>query len=142
MWTTFLLEEVHVLADNPVELLLNNSWRPLAVTGQDGMPSVPQAGNVLLPQLTYKLSLRLPPTLAADKATAAVKRVLETAHHLEPASPRGRWHEWLECSPLAPWLAEVTDTSSQEFFVRRPASVLAAIPSWRCWASVSRRPSF
>ena len=75
-----LLEEVHVLADNPVELLLNNSWRPaLAVTGQDGMPSVPQAGNVLLPQLTYKLSLRLPPTLEADKATAAVKRVLETA---------------------------------------------------------------
>ena len=38
-----LLEEVHMLADNPLELLLNNSWRPaLAVTGQDGMPSVPR----------------------------------------------------------------------------------------------------
>jgi hypothetical protein len=36
-----LLEAVHVLADDPVQLLLNNSWRPaLAVTGQDGMPSV------------------------------------------------------------------------------------------------------
>jgi acetylornithine deacetylase/succinyl-diaminopimelate desuccinylase-like protein len=113
-----LLEEVHVLADNPVELLLNNSWRPaLAVTGQDGMPSVPQAGNVLLPQLTYKLSLRLPPTLAADKATATVKRVLETAPPFGArvtvtSSGTNGWN----APPLAPWLAEVTDTSSQEFF--------------------------
>src|SRR5262249_6194538 len=69
----------HVLADDPVALLLNNSWRPaLAVTGQDGMPSVTQAGNVLLPQLTYKLSVRLPPTLEADKGTAAVKHLIET----------------------------------------------------------------
>jgi acetylornithine deacetylase/succinyl-diaminopimelate desuccinylase-like protein len=113
-----LLEEVHVLADNPVELLLNNNWRPaLAVTGQDGMPSVPQAGNVLLPQLTYKLSLRLPPTLEADKATATVKRVLETtppfgARVTVTGSGTNGWN----APPLAPWLAEVTDTSSQEFF--------------------------
>ena len=62
------------------------------------MPSVPQAGNVLLPQLTYKLSLRLPPTLAADKATAAVKRVLETAPPFGArVTATERWHEWLEC---------------------------------------------
>ena len=113
-----LLEEVHVLADNPIELLLNNSWRPaLAVTGQDGMPSVPQAGNVLLPQLTYKLSLRLPPTLEADQATAVVKRVLETA---PPFGARvtvtGTGSNGWNAPPLASWLAEVTDTSSQEFF--------------------------
>ena len=113
-----MLEAVHVLADDPVELLLNNSWRPaLAVTGQDGMPSVTQAGNVLLPQLTYKLSLRLPPTLEADRATAAVKRVLETeppfgARVTVTASGTNGW----SAPPLAPWLAEVTDTSSQEFF--------------------------
>src|SRR6266852_4296528 len=113
-----LLEEVHVLADDPVELLLNNSWRPaLAVTGQDGMPSVTQAGNVLLPQLTYKLSLRLPPTLEANRATAAVKRVLETeppfgARVTVTGSGSNGWN----APPLAPWLAEVTDTSSQEFF--------------------------
>ena len=113
-----LLEDVQVLADDPVELLLNNSWRPaLAVTGQDGMPSVTQAGNVLLPQLTYKLSLRLPPTLEADKATAAVKRVLETeppfgAHVTVTGSGTNGWN----APPLAPWLAEVTDASSREFF--------------------------
>jgi acetylornithine deacetylase/succinyl-diaminopimelate desuccinylase-like protein len=113
-----LLEGVHVLADNPVELLLNNSWRPaLAVTGQDGMPSVARAGNVLLPQLTYKLSLRLPPTLAADQATAAVKRVLETeppfgARVTVTGSGTTGWN----APPLAPWLAAATDASSQEFF--------------------------
>jgi acetylornithine deacetylase/succinyl-diaminopimelate desuccinylase-like protein len=113
-----LLPEVAVLADQPVELLLNNSWRPaLAVTGQDGMPEVEKAGNVLLPQLTYKLSLRLPPTLDAAAATAAVKRVLETD---PPFGARitvsGKGSSGWNAPPLAPWLAEVTDASSAEFF--------------------------
>lgn len=111
-----MLEELRVLTEDPVELLLNNSWRPaLAVTGQDGMPSVTQAGNVLLPELTYKLSLRLPPTLEADKATAAVKHVLETeppfgARVTVTGSSTNGWN----APPLAPWLAEAADTSSQE----------------------------
>ncbi|MBM3226689.1 MAG: M20/M25/M40 family metallo-hydrolase [Candidatus Tectomicrobia bacterium] len=113
-----MLEAVHVLADNPVELLLNNAWRPaLAVTGQDGMPSVTQAGNVLLPQLTYKLSLRLPPTMEAERATAVVQQLLETeppfgARVTVTASGTNGW----SAPPLAPWLAEVTDRSSEEFF--------------------------
>lgn len=113
-----LLDTVHVLADNPVELLLNNSWRPaLAVTGQDGMPSVTQAGNVLLPQLTYKMSLRLPPTLTADTAAAAVTRLLQSdppfgARVTVTASGANGWN----APALAPWLDEVTDQSSQEFF--------------------------
>jgi acetylornithine deacetylase/succinyl-diaminopimelate desuccinylase-like protein len=113
-----LLDGVRVLADDYVELLLNNSWRPaLAVTGQDGMPSVEKAGNVLLPQLTWKLSLRLPPTLEANTATAAVKRVLEAdppfgARVTVTASGTTGWN----APPLAPWLAEVADASSREFF--------------------------
>jgi acetylornithine deacetylase/succinyl-diaminopimelate desuccinylase-like protein len=113
-----LLDGVQVLADDYVELLLNNSWRPaLAVTGQDGMPSVEKAGNVLLPQLTWKLSLRLPPTLEANTATAAVKRVLEAdppfgARVTVTASGTAGWN----APPLAPWLAEVAEASSREFF--------------------------
>ena len=113
-----LLDGVHVLADDPVELLLNNSWRPaLAVTGQDGMPSIEKAGNVLLPQLSYKLSLRLPPTLDAEQASDAVKQVLETnppfgARVTVSANGTNGWNAPL----LAPWLAEATDASSQEFF--------------------------
>jgi acetylornithine deacetylase/succinyl-diaminopimelate desuccinylase-like protein len=113
-----LLEGVCVLADEPVELLLNNSWRPaLAVTGQDGMPSVEKGGNVLLPQLTSKLSLRLPPTLEAAKATEAIKRLFETdppfgARVTVTGSGVNGWN----APPLAAWLAEATDASSREFF--------------------------
>jgi acetylornithine deacetylase/succinyl-diaminopimelate desuccinylase-like protein len=113
-----LVEGVRVLADDPVELLLSNSWRPaLAVTGQDGMPSVTQAGNVLLPRLTYKLSLRLPPTLDADKATAAVTRLLESeppfgARVTVTGSGTNGW----SAPPLASWLAQAIDTSSRELF--------------------------
>lgn len=113
-----MTEGLQVLAEDPVELLLNNSWRPaLAITGQDGMPSVTQGGNVLLPQLTCKLSLRLPPTLEAEEATAAVKRLLEE----EPpfgarVTLKGGGANGWNAPPLAPWLAEVTDASSREFF--------------------------
>jgi len=65
-------------SESHTELLLNNTWRPtLAVTGQDGMPTLVNAGNVLLPYTVLKLSFRLPPTVNADDAAVAVKEVLE-----------------------------------------------------------------
>ncbi|MCP5092296.1 MAG: M20/M25/M40 family metallo-hydrolase, partial [Gammaproteobacteria bacterium] len=64
--------------ESHTELLLNNTWRPtLAVTGAEGMPALIDAGNVLLPFTTLKLSFRLPPTCNADDAAAAVKAALE-----------------------------------------------------------------
>src|SRR5215472_1233346 len=52
------------MADEKAELVLNRTWRPqLAVIGMDGYPAPENAGNVLLPYSTAKLSLRLPPTL-------------------------------------------------------------------------------
>ena len=53
------------------DLVLNRTWRPqLAVIGMDGYPTPQDAGNVLLPFSTTKLSLRLPPTLDAKAAMA------------------------------------------------------------------------
>src|SRR5205823_8000579 len=52
------------MADDKSELVLNRTWRPqLAVIGMDGYPVPGDAGNVLLPFSTAKLSLRTPPTL-------------------------------------------------------------------------------
>ena len=52
------------MGDDLTELVLNRTWRPqLAITGIDGLPQPGDAGNVLLPYTTAKLSLRLPPTL-------------------------------------------------------------------------------
>src|SRR5438034_4585478 len=51
------------VAEDAVELLLNNTWRPaLAITGAAGLPLPADGGNVLRPATTVKLSLRVPPT--------------------------------------------------------------------------------
>jgi len=42
----------------------------------DGLPSTDKAGNVLRPETTVKISVRLPPTLDADKALARIKEIL------------------------------------------------------------------
>ena len=56
------------MVDDLGQMVLNRTWRPqLAVTGMDGYPAPGDAGNVLLPYSTAKLSLRLPPTLDAKR---------------------------------------------------------------------------
>lgn len=70
---------VQPLSDDPVELLVNSTWRPtLAVTGAEGLPPLDAAGNVLLPEIALRLSLRLPPTCDATRAAQALQAVLAT----------------------------------------------------------------
>ncbi len=67
------------MAQDAVELVLNNTWRPtLSVTGLSGAPPVTAAGNTLRPSTSAKLSIRLPPTLDAQHAERTVKSLLET----------------------------------------------------------------
>jgi acetylornithine deacetylase/succinyl-diaminopimelate desuccinylase-like protein len=69
---------VRPLSDDPTELLINSTWKPtLTITGAEGLPPIGNAGNVLLPRVAMKLSLRLPPTLDAAFAATEVQRVLE-----------------------------------------------------------------
>jgi acetylornithine deacetylase/succinyl-diaminopimelate desuccinylase-like protein len=112
------------MADDPTELVLNRSWRPqLAVTGIAGLPMPGDAGNVLLPFTTAKLSLRLPPTLDAAAAAAVLRRLLEDsppygaeiAFHAE-ASASG-WN----APPLAPWLEASLARASETAFGAPPA---------------------
>ena len=49
----------------------------MAVIGIDGLPSPGDVGNVLLPYTRAQLSLRLPPTLGAEDAGAALRTLLE-----------------------------------------------------------------
>jgi len=113
------LEGVEAISDNPTELLLNSTWKPtLAVTGAEGLPPLLSAGNVLLPEVAVKLSLRLPPTLDAEAAAVAVKTALETdppynAHvSFNVESSLAGWH----APALSPWLKEALDDGSQAFF--------------------------
>jgi acetylornithine deacetylase/succinyl-diaminopimelate desuccinylase-like protein len=117
---------VQAVSNDPVELLINSTWRAtLAVTGADGLPAVGSAGNVLLPELAFKLSLRLPPTVDATQATAAVRRVLESDPpygaqvRFEGAAGTGGWN----APAFASWLEESITRASQRVFGRKAVHV-------------------
>ena len=101
------------------ELLLNNTWRPtLSITGADGLPALVDAGNVLLPFNTLKLSFRLPPTCNADLAAAAVKEVLDADTpplcevEFEVESTMAGW----DAPPVSSWLEASMNKASEAFF--------------------------
>src|SRR6266404_6321135 len=95
------------MSDDLTELVLNRTWRPqLAVIGIDGLPQPGDAGNVLLPHTSAKLSLRLPPTLDAEAAGATLQKLFETAPPcgaLIKFTPQAASAGW-NAPALAPWL--------------------------------------
>jgi acetylornithine deacetylase/succinyl-diaminopimelate desuccinylase-like protein len=106
-------------SESPYELLLNNTWRPaLTVTGADGLPALVNAGNVLLPSTTLKLSFRLPPTLDGEKAAVVVKDALESNAPsmslvgFEVESTMAGWN----APAVAPWLEASMQKASQDYF--------------------------
>ncbi len=107
------------VSEDPVELILNRTWRPtLCVTGVDGLPPLSSAGNVLRPFTALKLSLRLPPNVAAEDATEHVRTLLE-AHppcgaevRFEPEEGATGWH----APPVSPWLEQALEDASMARF--------------------------
>ena len=106
-------------SESNLELLLNNTWRPtLSITGAEGLPDMVNAGNVLLPFNTLKLSFRLPPSCDADEAAQAVKEILHADTPLlckvefEVESTMAGW----DAPPVAGWLEESMQNASQAFF--------------------------
>ena len=109
---------------DPVEAILNRSWRPaLSVTGAGGFPTIDSAGNVLRPKTSLKLSLRLPPTVDGQQATAAMKRLLETnPPYNARVSFSGDWGATGWNAPqTAPWLKRAADEASRAAFGRDAA---------------------
>jgi acetylornithine deacetylase/succinyl-diaminopimelate desuccinylase-like protein len=109
------------VADDPAEMLLNATWRAaLEVTGAAGLPAPGDAGNVLRPVTALKLSLRLPPTVAADTAAARLKALLEADPpygarvSFETSATSDGWNS----PPTAPWLREAVDRASVTYFGR------------------------
>ncbi len=112
-------EGVHPLSDDATELLINSTWKPtLTITGAEGLPALGSAGNVLLPRVAVKVSMRLPPTLDAQLAAAQVKSTLErdppygARVQFDINSSLGGWH----APALAPWLDQALQQASQHHF--------------------------
>ncbi len=72
-------KNVRALTEDTFEQILNRTWRPaLSITGCDGLPSTDNAGNVTIPSLKIKLSIRIPPTLNPMHAADSLKKTLES----------------------------------------------------------------
>ncbi|MBV9904792.1 MAG: M20 family metallopeptidase, partial [Alphaproteobacteria bacterium] len=107
------------MASDLTELILNRTWRPqLALTAMDGYPLPENGGNVLLPYTTAKLSVRLPPTADAAKATKALKKTLEenppygAEVEFDAEDGQGGWN----APSLAPWLKASLEKASEKHF--------------------------
>ncbi|HEY7672732.1 MAG TPA: M20 family metallopeptidase [Gammaproteobacteria bacterium] len=109
-----------------VELTLNRTWRPaLEITGARGLPDVGNAGNVMRPSTSVRVSLRLPPGVAAESALRLITDLLTkdppygARVRFEPENPSTGWN----APPLAPWLEGAIMESSKAYF-GKPAMYL------------------
>jgi acetylornithine deacetylase/succinyl-diaminopimelate desuccinylase-like protein len=114
-----MVEGMQPMDKDPAELLLNSTWRPtLSTTGVDGIPSLPNAGNVLRPYTAFKLSFRIPPGVDPERAGAAIKEALEKD---PPYGAKVRYEadpgaDGWNAPSTAPWLAAAMSSASKNFF--------------------------
>jgi acetylornithine deacetylase/succinyl-diaminopimelate desuccinylase-like protein len=106
-------------SDDPAEQLLSRTWRAaLSVTGADGLPPTATAGNVLRPNTTLQLSLRIPPGVDPDIVVAELRtRLLDDPPYgatvsLGPVAAGPGWN----APPLAAWLVDALDRASTNSF--------------------------
>ncbi|OGT53305.1 MAG: peptidase M20 [Gammaproteobacteria bacterium RIFCSPHIGHO2_12_FULL_42_13] len=101
------------------ELILNQTWRPaLSIIGVEGIPSIAHAGNVALPSLAVKLSMRLAPTCDGKLAAQVLKNSLENHPpyqakiHFDVADAGSGWNAPAE----SPWLTAAINEASSTYF--------------------------
>jgi acetylornithine deacetylase/succinyl-diaminopimelate desuccinylase-like protein len=116
-----VVEGMRYVHDDPVSLILANTWAPaLAVTGAAGLPDPADGGNVLRPYTALKLSLRIPPRLDAERATRRLAKLLESDPpygarvRFAPAHPSPGW----EAPASQPWLFDAVHAASRRHFGR------------------------
>ncbi|CAG9311573.1 unnamed protein product [Blepharisma stoltei] len=114
-----LINGVKPMTDDLVQLLINRSWKPtLTVIGCEGLPPVADAGNVIQPHFTTRLSVRLPPGVSGKVATEALIREItrdplyNAVVEVTPQSPSDGWAQ----NDLEPWLNEAVQEASNSVF--------------------------
>jgi acetylornithine deacetylase/succinyl-diaminopimelate desuccinylase-like protein len=101
------------------EMALNRTWYPtLSITGIDGMPALSNAGNVLRPYTTAKLSFRIPPSVDAAQAGIAIKKVLEAnpPYQAKVEFQNMETANGWDAPPVAAWLEEALSSASKAHF--------------------------
>ncbi len=114
------------MIEDRAEALLNRTWRPaLSIIGADDLPSIASAGNVLRPKTSLKLSMRLPPTVDGETATAAMKALLEAdpPYGASVTFTADQAATGWNAQPTAPWLQRALDEASQAFYAKPSAAM-------------------
>ncbi|CAG9313357.1 unnamed protein product [Blepharisma stoltei] len=104
---------------DPVQLVLNRTYRPtLCVTGAQGLPDLANAGNLLRPSTTFRLSVRLPPGVDSEVAAAKLHEVITkdppygaTIEVKIPFKGNG-----FAPNPLEPWLSDALNVAGHKYF--------------------------
>jgi acetylornithine deacetylase/succinyl-diaminopimelate desuccinylase-like protein len=111
------------VSGDPVELLLNNTWRPtMAVLAQDGLPPLAAKAHLLRAHTAVELSFRFPPGLDVSEAKRQLTQLLTT----DPPYGARVTVEWTStCSgwnapDLPAWLKRASQEASGAFFGRPP----------------------
>lgn len=107
------------LVDDTKNQILNRTWRPaLSIVGSDGLPPCQNAGNVTLPSLAVKLSMRLPPICNAENAALLLKNTLEqnppfnAIVRFDVKEAATGWNAPIE----NPWLSQAASKASDRYF--------------------------
>ena len=112
-------DSMQPVTDDLVELILNRSWRPaLSYLGAGGLPEINDAGNVLRPFTSIKLSMRLPPTCNAKRVSKQLEELLLNN------PPNGAKISFkLDCAvngwmapEISPWLEKALNNASKNYF--------------------------
>jgi len=104
---------------DPTQAMLDRTWRPsLAITGAGGLPALKDAGNVLRPRTSVKVSLRVPPRVDAPAAARVVKKLLEQKppHGAKVTFETEKNGSGWDAPPLAPWLEAAARDASKQWF--------------------------
>lgn len=118
--------QTQAVSDDLSELILNRTWRPaLSVIGLDGLPALAQAGNVTVPSLAVKLSIRIPPGCDPDQAQQKLTSILaQDPPYSSQVSYTPEHQAWGWQAPLlADWLAKANDDASRLFFGKEAAYI-------------------
>ena len=118
------LPEVELMGDSASDRIVRQTWHPaLSIIGLGGAPDPSIAGNVVRPNTTAVLSMRLPPTVDPLDVYAAIERTLLTD---PPESAQISLHAtntaqgWV-APTLEPWLADALHRASTDAFGREAA---------------------
>ncbi|WP_159500596.1 M20/M25/M40 family metallo-hydrolase [Microbacterium sp. 18062] len=120
-----LLPGVRATGATALEQLVIQCWTPsIAYTGVSGMPPTGEAGSVIRPETTVRLSIRVPPLVDMARAVDALRSALESA------PPAGATVSLDVVAAEPGWLVSVPE--GLELDLERAGRTVYGVPPARC----------